>query len=193
MLRYALTLTAMLGALPAIAQDALRPQEQLRLDRFETVAGNALLQAFQSASAEDRGALGRALSGTPQVAFDEGLAGDWSCRTIKLGGITPLTVYNNFRCRMTLRLDGFEFEKLTGSQRTRGLITFREGRAVYVGVGHVADATPMDYADLPPDFRSDGRVQTDVAVFERISASHARLMFPSPANESHFDILDLTR
>ena len=97
MLRYALTLTAMLGALPAIAQEALRPQEQLRLDRFETVAGNALLQAFQSGSAEDRAALGLALSGTPQVAFDEGLAGDWSCRTIKLGGMPALVVYSPFK------------------------------------------------------------------------------------------------
>tara|TARA_R110002095_G_scaffold155080_2_gene134672 strand:- start:534 stop:1115 length:582 start_codon:yes stop_codon:yes gene_type:complete len=180
-------------SLPAGAQTELRPADAARLNNFDTAAGKGLLQALSAGAPGDVAALATALSGTPLVAFDETLAGDWNCRTIKLGGITPLTVYSNFRCRMTLRLDGFEFEKLTGSQRTRGLITFREGRAVYVGVGHVADATPMDYADLPPDFRSDGRVQTDVAVFERISASHARLMFPSPANESHFDILDLTR
>ena len=67
-------LTAVLCAAPAIAQDALRPQEQLRLDRFEATAGDALLQAFQSGSADDLAALSRALSGTPQVAFDEGLS-----------------------------------------------------------------------------------------------------------------------
>lgn len=124
-------LTAVLCAAPAIAQDALRPQEQLRLDRFEATAGDALLQAFQSGSADDLSALSRALSGTPQVAFDEGLAGDWSCRTMKLGGLPALVVYSPFKCRLTFQGNGYLFEKLSGSQRTTGVITLRDGRAVY--------------------------------------------------------------
>ncbi|WP_138924276.1 DUF4893 domain-containing protein [Sulfitobacter sp. BSw21498] len=193
MLRYALTLTAMLGALPAIAQEALRPQEQLRLDRLEAVAGNALLQALQSASAEDLSALAGALSGTPQVAFDEGLAGDWSCRTIKLGGMPALVVYSPFKCRLTFQGNGYLFEKLSGSQRTMGFITLRDGQAIYAGVGYVAGETPPAYNALPPEFAGDGTVQPDVAVFERVNNQRARLMFPAPVVESDFDILELTR
>lgn len=192
MRRFCLVI-ALCAGLPAVAQSDLRPGDAARLDGFQTSAGRGLLQALSGGAPDDVATLIKALSGPPQVAFDETLAGDWSCRTMKLGGLTALGVYRPFKCRFTLRADGFFFEKLTGSQRTRGTISLREGRAVYVGVGYVSDATPIDYADLPADFTSDGRMQTDVAVFERISPSQARLMFPAPANESDFDILELTR
>ncbi|QFT59026.1 hypothetical protein FIU94_09320 [Sulfitobacter sp. THAF37] len=188
------TLALLIWAAPAAAQVDLRPTDAARLDRFDASAGRAILQALAGGAPGDVAALATALSGTPQVAFDETLSGDWSCRTMKLGGISALVVYTDFKCRFSLRADGsFAFEKLTGSQLTRGTITFREGRAVYVGVGYVSEEDPAAYADLPADFTSDGRVQTDVAVFERVSPTRARLMFPAPAVESDFDILELTR
>ncbi len=194
MRRLAALLALLVCSGAAFAQGDLRPGDAARLDRFDASAGSALLQALSGGAPEDVAALTKALSGTAQVAFDETLAGDWSCRTMKLGGLSPLLVYTDFKCRFTIRPDGsFGFEKLTGSQRTRGTITFREGRAIYAGVGYIADEDPADYADLPADFTSDGRVQTNVAVFERVSPSRARLMFPAPAVESDFDILELTR
>lgn len=180
-------------ATPLAAQSTLRPADAARLDGYAASAGNALLQALASGASDDVNALTQALSGTPQIAFDESLNGDWTCRTIKLGGLSPLIVYSPFKCRFGIGNDGFTFEKLTGSQRTKGKVTLRDGRAVYVGVGFVAGQTPPDYADLPPNFTSDGTVQTDVAILERISPIRARLMFPAPANESDFDILELTR
>ena len=193
MIRHFITLCLICAALPAAAQEVLRPQEQSRLARFDEIAGNALLQALRTGAAGDVAALTKALSGEPQVAFDEGLAGDWNCRTMKLGGETGLVVYSPFRCRLTFEGDGYVFEKLSGSQRTKGFLGLRDGRAVYVGVGYVADATPPVYADLAPDFTGDGTVQPDVAVFERVSNRRARLMFPAPVVESDFDILELTR
>ncbi|MBD3663953.1 DUF4893 domain-containing protein [Sulfitobacter aestuariivivens] len=182
-------------SLPSIgsAQTTLRPDDAARLDGFTTSAGNALLQALSGGDSQDIAALTKALSGAPQIAFDETLSGDWRCRTMKLGGISPLVVYTPFGCRITATDTGFGFEKLTGSQRTKGTIFLRNGRAIYAGVGYVAGETVPDYADLPADFTSDGRIQSDVAVFERISPTRARLMFPSPAVESDFDILELTR
>ena len=183
---------AALLASAAVAQE-IRPQEQARLERFERIAGNALLEAMAGGSAQDVAALGAALSGVPQVAFDPSLAGEWKCRTMKLGGLTALTVYTNFKCRMSLDNTGVVFEKLTGSQRTSGRIEMRDGRAVYLGVGYVASGAPQDYATLAPDFEGTGEVVPDVAVFERVSERRARLMFPAPVNESDFDILELTR
>lgn len=173
--------------------EGIRPQEQARLDRFERIAGTALLEAFSGGDAGDVAALTTALSGTPQVAFDPSLQGEWRCRTMKLGGLTRLTVYTNFKCRMSLDNTGVSFEKLTGSQRTSGRIEMRDGRAIYLGVGYVASESPQNYADLAPDFEGTGTITPDVAVFERISETRARLMFPAPINESDFDILELTR
>jgi len=152
-----------------------------------------LLEAIAGGARADVAALTGALAGTPQVAFDPSLAGEWRCRTMKLGGLTRLVVYTNFKCRMTLDNTGVTFEKLSGSQRTSGRIEMREGRAVYLGVGHVSSEEPQDYAKLPPDFEGTSTVFPDVAVFERISERRARLMFPAPVNESDFDILELTR
>ncbi|KIN73574.1 hypothetical protein Z949_2766 [Sulfitobacter guttiformis KCTC 32187] len=171
----------------------IRPQEQTRLDRFERLAGTALLGAMAQGEAADVAALTAALGGVPQVAFDPALQGEWNCRTMKLGGLTALTVYSNFKCRMALDLTGVIFEKLSGSQRTSGRIEMRDGRAVYLGVGYVASETPQTYGDLAPDFEGNGAITPDVAVFERVSPNRARLLFPAPVNESDFDILELTR
>lgn len=195
-MKITLPLAVTLGLLsPAslFAQEVLRPADQARLDGYDAAAGDALLRALAEGAPEDVAALTTALAGTPAVAFDPSLAGDWKCRTLKLGGPAGLIAYTPFDCRITLRADGFEFEKLSGSQRTKGRIIMRNGRAIYVGVGFAAGETPPDYADLPEDFRSDGRIQADVAVVERVSPNRARLLFPAPAVESDFDILELTR
>ncbi|MEM5542617.1 DUF4893 domain-containing protein [Sulfitobacter sp. AS92] len=190
-----LRLLPLLLLLPATAwaEPTLRPADSARLDNFYAAFGDAITQALASGEAEDIAAVTRALSGQPQVAFSADLQGDWSCRTIKLGGVSPLVAYSPFKCRFTATDRGFAFEKLTGSQLTRGEITLRDGRAIYAGVGYVSGETPPTYADLPADFTSGGKVQSDVAVFQRISPTRARLLFPSPAVESDFDILELTR
>ena len=182
----------MLIAGGAVAQE-IRSQEQARLDRFERLAGTALLEAMAQSEASDVAALSGALAGVPQVAFDPSLNGEWKCRTMKLGGAPQLVVYSNFKCRMSLDNTGVVFEKLSGSQRTSGRIEMREGRAVYLGVGYVASEEPQNYADLDPAFEGSGTITPDVAVFERISDRRARLMFPAPVNENDFDILELTR
>ncbi|MEP1765404.1 MAG: DUF4893 domain-containing protein [Sulfitobacter sp.] len=187
-----LALCAAWIATSAAAQD-MRPQEQARLDRFERIAGTAILEAIARGTKADVAALTTALSGTPQVAFDPSLRGAWRCRTLKLGGSPALVVYSPFKCRMALDNTGVTFEKLSGSQRTLGRIEMRNGRAVYLGVGFVASESPQAYSDLAPDFEGSGTVTPDVAVFERVSDSRARLMFPAPVNESDFDILELTR
>ena len=185
--------TALCLATPALAQEPIRPQEADRLARYHQTAGDALLQAMAAGAPQDVAALASALAGTPLVAFDESLVGLWNCRTMKLGGLSALVVYTDFQCRIGLDASGAVFEKLSGSQRTSGRIGMRDGRAIYLGVGYVAGATAVPYADLPADFGGDGTLQPQVAVFERISASRARLLFPAPVVESNFDILELTR
>lgn len=178
-MRLLVACVAMLAAAGASAQ-AIRPQEQARLDRYERTAGTALMEALAAGDAADIAALTTALSGTPQVAFDPSLNGEWNCRTMKLGGLTRLTVYTNFKCRMTLDITGIRFEKLTGSQRTSGRIEMRDGRAVYLGVGYVSSEAPQSYGELAPDFEGSGTVTPDVAVFERVQTPARGCCFRRP-------------
>lgn len=183
----------LLACSPAFALEPMRAQEADRLARYHQSAGDALLHALAVGAPDDVAALSTALSGTPLVAFDETLVGTWNCRTLKLGGAAQLVVYSTFKCRIGLDATGAIFEKLTGSQRTSGRIDMRDGRAIYLGVGYVAGETPRLYGDLPGDFKGDGTVQPQVAVFERAAENRARLLFPAPVVESDFDILELTR
>ena len=183
---------ALLAATPLMAED-MRPQETQRLAAYHATAGQALLDALSGGSRGDVDQLQEVLSGAPIPPLETTLAGDWSCRTLKLGGLRPLTVYAPFQCRITPDGTAFQFEKLTGSQRTIGTIALRDGQMIYLGTGFVADATPIPYADLPADFAGDGTIKPQVGVVEQTGPDTARILFPAPVNESLLDILYLTR
>jgi hypothetical protein len=184
---------AVLWASPALAQDAIRPQEQLRLDAYHDTAGRAILQAMSSGSRGDVDWLQEAMEGQPLSPLGTSLSGDWDCRTIKLGGDPALVVYAPFKCRFTPDGNSFVFEKLTGSQRTSGRITLQDRTMIYLGVGNVADLDPVAYGDLPPEDFGTGEIQPQVAIVEQTSPTTARMLFPAPINESLFDVLYLTR
>jgi hypothetical protein len=184
---------ALLIASPAVAQDAIRAQEQSRLDAYHTAAGQAILQAMSSGSRGDVDWLQDALAGQPFAPLGTSLSGDWACRTIKLGGDPALVVYAPFKCRFTPDGTSFTFEKLTGSQRTSGRVTLQDRTMIYLGVGYVADADPVAYADLPTEDFGTGKIQPQIAIVEQTSPTTARMLFPAPVNESLFDVLYLTR
>jgi hypothetical protein len=184
---------ALLCANPAAAQDAIRPQEQLRLDTYHDTAGRALLQALSGGSRGDVDWLQDAMQGQPLAPLGTTLSGDWECRTIKLGGNLALVIYAPFKCRFTTDGTGFIFEKLTGSQRTSGRVTLQDRTMIYLGVGYVTNGEQVAYTDLPPEDLGTGAVQPQVAIVEQTSPTTARMLFPAPVNESLFDVLYLTR
>jgi len=189
----ALALAAMFAG-AAAAQDApMRAQEQARLDGFHASAGKALLQALSGGTLGDIDLLQEAMSGVPLAPLATTLSGEWGCRTMKLGGSAPLTVYAQFKCAFTPNGAAFTFEKLTGSQRTLGRVAMQGRTMIYLGVGYVADQEPMTYADLPPEEAGDGLYQPQVGIVEQTGPNSARIMFPAPITESDFDVLYLTR
>ncbi len=190
MMRLASLLIAL--ALPAAAQD-MRPQEAARLADFDAIAGVALIGALAEGSRGDVDLLQEAMAGVPLPALQTTLAGDWSCRTFKLGGLLPLVAYAAFECRITPDGARFVFEKLSGSQRTSGTIQIIDGQMIYLGVGTVNDAPQRAYADLHPAFIGNGDVQPQVGIVEQSGPNSARILFPAPIVESDFDVLWLTR
>ncbi|WEF25674.1 DUF4893 domain-containing protein [Paracoccus sp. S3-43] len=194
LLAAALCLLPMAGLAQQLGDGtAIHPDDGRRLGEFHAAAGDALLQAFAGGDPADVAMLADVLQGAP-LPPDQALpllAGEWICRTIKIGGLLPLTVYKPFRCR--IGGDG-SFEKLTGSQRTKGRIHRDGDRLVYLGVGFIAGDTPPPYADLPVfDPAASPQRTPEVAMIEMIDRTRGRVMFPAPHLESRFDILTLSR
>lgn len=172
----------------------VRPADAEKLADFDSHVGAALRQALQEGSGEDVEILVRSLRGTPMPAETalRDLQGDWRCRTIKAGEIAALVVYQDFACRF----DGEGFEKLTGSQRTRGTVHADDGRLIYLGTGFVEGSEVPAYADLPEDplnAPGAGQIWADIGVVEMVAPDRARIVLPDPDLESRMNVIWLTR
>ena len=179
---------------PAFAETVpIRAADQARLDQQYRVRGEVIYDALVRGAPDDVDVLQDALSGVP---IQGNPTGDWNCRTMKMGNLLPLVVYRNFRCRITDIGDGrYYLEKLTGSQRTRGIIRREGDYWVYLGVGYVGDKPAMNYSKFPQAQEPVDPGQTVPAIGEFIQngPNKARIEFPLPLLESRYDILYLTR
>ncbi|MDG4895754.1 DUF4893 domain-containing protein [Mesorhizobium sp. WSM4976] len=123
----------------------------------------------------------------PIVAFsDKDLTGNWKCRTIKTGGISPLIIYDWFKCKVTDDGAGWRLTKISGSQRTTGrFFDDSDKRSIYLGSFSVNNDKPKPYGSGP---ESD-----QVGYAFRNSASEWRIEFPAPYYESKLDIMEFKR
>jgi hypothetical protein len=158
-----------------------------RLLTYEKVRIEAVSEAKAGGSAEDLAVLDAVLSGA-SLSFHESFnpVGAWKCRTLKLGGLLPLTTYPWFKCKISDDGSGWRLEKISGSQRTSGkFYDDSDTRLIYLGASHYSGEKPRMYA-------SDSE-RDQVAYVFRVGDSRLRLEFPSPKFESKLDILELTR
>lgn len=115
--------------------------------------------------------------------------GDYRCRTVKVGakGSTglPFVSYPWFECRVTPEQNIFSLAKLTGSQRTTGLI-FQDSdrRQIFLGTLVLGDESgPRNYGvDAARDM---------AGLVERIGDKRWRVVFPYPAYESIVDVMEV--
>lgn len=190
----ALALTAMLAA-PALAE--IRPDDQARLDQLDAAVGRALRQVLSTGSDEEVVAATNALRGPAlpaEPALAAGIAGDWQCSMVKIGGNMALVAYPPFRCRIEMQEGVLHFDKLTGSQRTSGTIYAQDGRWVYLGSSFVQGEAPRRYDDFPAEIDIQAsETLPDVGVLEITGKGQARLILPLPYRESLLNVLVLTR
>jgi hypothetical protein len=176
-------------ALPALAdgevQKLITSADKARLDKYDETRKTALTEAKAGDPAEVRQL--DALLARPLVAFsDKELTGNWQCRTIKAGGLSPLVIYGWFKCKVTDDGSGWRLEKTSGSQRTTGRF-FNDGeqRAIYLGSAYVNSDPAKPYGSGP---------QTDqVGYAFRTGVSEWRIEFPEPYYESKLDIIEFKR
>ena len=199
--RAGLATLAALLLLPGLARAeafGIRQPDALRLADLNAHLGAALRQAYAEAGGDTLDAVRQALSGPALPIEAVAPEGDWNCRTIKLGGITPGVAYGTFRCRIEALGPGlWRLTKLTGSQRLVGEIAALEGMELrFTGVGHVGAAPATDYGGLPPEDQTPvepNQTFAVVGILEQMSPTRARLLLPAPVLESRFDLLYLTR
>ena len=116
-------------------------------------------------------------------------AGDYRCRTFKLGakaaGMPEYIVYPWFACRVEVEGEVLSFYKESGSQRPVGLM-FRDGdaRAIFLGTMLLGDETsPLQYGQ--------DRARDMAGIVERVGDRRWRMTLPYPAFESTLDVIEL--
>lgn len=179
----ALTAATSIASADGALDKRLTPFDKERLAKVEETVASALAEARAGGTRDDVAILDAAVSGTP-LPLAEGYDpnGTWKCRTIKAGGTLPLTVYPWFACRISEDGAGWQFEKLTGSQRTKGMFyTLSATRLAYLGAGYVIGEKPRTYGQDPKE--------NQVAIVERRAKNKLVFLFPSPQYESKLDIL----
>ena len=117
-------------------------------------------------------------------------AGDYRCRTIKLGtpqgDLLDYVAYPPFRCRIALVGRRLHFTKLTGSQRPIGILFPDNGRRmVFLGTLILSDETrALRYGR--------DRERNLIGIVERVAPNRWRITFPYPHHESLLDVIELT-
>jgi hypothetical protein len=186
-LSIAMVSSAALASADGAIDKIITAADKTRLASFAKVRGEAIAEARKGGSPEDIATLDAVLAGK-DLAFSEDFdfTGNWQCRTVKLGGGLPLTVYGWFKCRVSDDGSGWKLEKLTGSQRTAGAFyTDSDTRLTYLGALYYSHETPKKYGGDPD--------RDQVAYVLRPAGNRVRLEFPSPKYESKLDILELKR
>ena len=147
------------------------------------------------ADARAGGAGDRIAADSALYAFDVALpdpmppAGDYRCRTIKLGakgaGGLRYIAYPFFACRVAAQGKVSALDKLTGSQRATGIVYPHDTtRAVFLGT--------MALGDEREAVRYGRDKTRDMAGWvERIGPARWRVSLPYPAFESTLDVLEL--
>ncbi|MBX3477984.1 MAG: DUF4893 domain-containing protein [Brevundimonas sp.] len=168
----------------------ITPADRDRYNRREAAWTLALQQARRQPGSGDLRPLGDLITPDAARLSVAPPAGDYRCRTIKLGsqgGEDGLgyVVYGWFACRIEQTPNGLKFVKLTGSQRPSGLLFPETDR-------HMVMLGSMALASEPAANSYGQRPDRDlVAVLERIGEARWRLIIPWPQNESNLDLIEL--
>lgn len=187
---FALIAAMLAPAFPALADGAilglLTSQDTSRLARFDTLRPAAVSEARARGAPVDIEVLEKALGGRLLSVRGHDLAGDWRCRTLKLGRSAGLVVYGWFRCRILDDGAGWRLDKLGGSQRISGrFYDDTETRLIFAGA--------LSFSGEPRRAYGQPGARNQVAFAVRPGRDRLRLEFPEPEFDSAFDLMELER
>jgi hypothetical protein len=187
---FLLALILSAGALPAFADGEfaklITAADRQRMEKYDETRAAALAEAKAGGAVGDLAALDKVANAQPQSWSGFDMTGRWQCRTIKVGGISPLVVYGWFKCRVSDDGSGWMLEKTSGSQRTKGRF-FDDGdkRLTYLGSFYIAGDPVKPYGGGPDSDQFGYVFRTGGKAF--------RIELPAPRYESKLDILEFRR
>jgi hypothetical protein len=193
--RAALALGALLVATPALAgwQQQAAPADIDRLAQLPAIRAHAIHAAESWRGQGDLGALRRVMAAEGRTVPARALTGAWRCREIKLGGISPYIVYKDwFRCSIRPARGGLLFRKLTGTQRTQGILYPQDGAWVYLGASSAKNEPWHRYSGRAPSLGATVTPDDQIGVLTGIGDNHLRLEIPA-TQESLLDVIELRR
>lgn len=164
-------------------------QDQTRIRGWYSSWQTALADARAKGFGADIDREGVLLQPTAALPNPHLPAGDYRCRTIKVGaqgrGGLSYVAYGWFRCRVSAEQGLSSLTKITGSQRPVGLI-FPDNlkRQVFLGTLELGDEK------MAVNYGSD-RMRDMAGLVERIGDNRWRLVLPAPAYESLLDVIEL--
>ena len=169
-------------------RDVATDQDRARIRSWRTTWMQALREARREHRAEVERA-GELLNPDAALLRPEPPAGEYRCRTIKMGGqegaMLDWVAYPEFRCRIRREGEGLSFVRLGGSQRPVGRI-YPDGvrRMIFLGSLQLGDERQV--------LRYGSDADRDMAgILERVGERRWRLVFPRPAFESIIDVIEL--
>jgi hypothetical protein len=201
MKRIAATLLLVLAAPPAGGQDVVpaapnarwrsvaTEDDRARVGRWRETWVRALAQARAGANAGEIARGGPLFDPDAALAGPAPPAGDYDCRTYKLGaasaGMLDFVAYPAFHCRIRMEGGRLRLTKLTGSQRPVGeLFTDNGRRMVFLGTLVLGDESrALRYGR--------DRERNLIGLVERVGPQRWRIAFPQPAFESLLDVVEL--
>jgi hypothetical protein len=121
------------------------------------------------------------------------LLGNWHCRQMKLGGMSPYIVYDWYSCRVSVVGGNLFLEKLNGSLRTAGFLYPENGAWVYLGAASVGNEPMHRYSGPGASIGASVTPDDQVGLLTGIGDNHLRLEIAAPVQESVFDMIEFAR
>lgn len=164
-----------------------------RLATLDSVRLHAVQAAVDYDGQGDFNAIKRVLEPGGRAIPARALLGDWRCRQIKLGGISPYIVYPAwFHCRVRVVNGALFFEKLNGSQRTHGFLYPENGAWVYLGASSAGNEPWHRYSGRAASVGAAVTPDDQVGLLTGIGDNHLRMEIPA-VQESLLDLIELAR
>ncbi|MGQ2935789.1 MAG: DUF4893 domain-containing protein [Sphingopyxis sp.] len=173
------------GSWRATATDADKERIRGWYSSWQAALADARAKGF-GADIDREGVLLQPMAALPNPHLP---AGDYRCRTVKVGAQARRDLayigYGWFRCRVAPEQGLSSLTKISGSQRPVGLI-FPDNlkRQIFLGTLELGDEK------MAVNYGSD-RMRDMAGLIERIGDNRWRLVLPAPAYESLLDVIEL--
>jgi hypothetical protein len=172
-------------------QDAASSFDANRLAKLDEARAKGVSEAQ---AGRDIGLIRTVLDAETRPAAARAFEGDWRCRTIRLGGMSPDIVYSWFHCRIGHQGGRLYFSKVNGTQRLNGVLYPHEsGGFVLLGALSAKGEPPHRYSGNGASAGAAATPDDTIGLLQSTGRSTARIEFPYPVQESTFDIIELRR